>query len=82
MLFMMMLFTATLSAPKFCVDSCEGEELSVSAGLGDLPLRDDEDLVGVLDRAQPVRYRDGGPALLGLVECLLHHLKIKTKWLQ
>ena len=42
--------------------------------LRDFPLLDDVDLVGSFDGGETVGDRDGGPALLGLVQRLLDHL--------
>ena len=50
------------------------EQLRMRAALHDLTLVDHEDLVHVLDRAQPVRDGDGGAALLRVVQGLLDDL--------
>ena len=64
-----------LSGPKFCVNSGLGQELGVRAGLRHSALGDDEDLVGVLNRAQAMRNRDRRSALLSLVQGFLNILK-------
>jgi len=66
-----------LPEPEPGVDPALADELRVGARLGDPAFGDDEDLVGVLDGAQPVRDRDRGPALLSFVQSLLNDLKVK-----
>ena len=54
------------------VQSAAGHELVVAAGLGDRAVVEDEDPVGVADRAQAVRDHERGPAAEELVEALLN----------
>src|SRR5882672_7050713 len=49
---------AALLGPKPRVNGLVFEELSVASGLDEPAAVDDEDLVGVYDRGEPVRHRD------------------------
>ncbi len=52
-----------------------GEELRMCSRFCHPTFWNDKDFIGVLNCAQPMRYRDGSAALLGLVQRLLHHLE-------
>src|ERR1700737_5551225 len=51
-----------LETPQRAVQTTSLDKLLVSPALGDFPVMEHEDHVGVGDRAQPVRYGDSGSA--------------------
>ena len=73
---------AALPEPEPGVDPALADQLRVGSGLRDPAFGDDEDLVGVLDGAQPVRDGDRSAALLGFVQSLLDDLKARWERLQ
>lgn len=70
---------SALPEPEPGVDAALADELRVGPRLGDPAFGDDEDLVGVLDGAQPVRDGDRSAALLSFVQSLLDDLKARYK---
>ena len=46
----------------------------MAAFLCDLPILQDDNLVGILNGGESMGNDDGGAALPGLVQCLLHYL--------
>ena len=65
-----------VGAVELAVDLAVGQQLVVGAGLDDEAVVHHADQVGLLDRRQPVRHRQRGPALADRVESL--QLSIKS----
>ena len=66
---------AQLCGDQHVVDSLLGQQLLVRPLLDHYPPLQDGDAVCILDGGQTVRHDNARPALAGLVQRLLHHLK-------
>src|SRR5262249_12503463 len=67
------LFEAILLVVQLAVAACLGEELLVRAALDDLPVLEDENLVGALDGRQAMGDDERGPSLAQRPEAVLNH---------